>query len=187
VLTGEPCRLENYSLELDKHFQVVAFRPQPGQFVCIVEDITPRKRAEAATQKISGRFQNLFESMVQGVVYHDASGRVIAANHAAERILGKTLDQMRGEAPADPRWRAVHEDGRPFPADTHPAIVAIWSGKEVNDVIMGVFNPVLDAFRWIKVGAIPRLRPGESVPYEAFATFERYYRAEADTGRTQGT
>ncbi|MBM4164470.1 MAG: PAS domain S-box protein [Lentisphaerae bacterium] len=48
ALTGESIFFENYSADLGKHFEVTAFRPATGQFVCIFQDITDRKRAEDA-------------------------------------------------------------------------------------------------------------------------------------------
>ena len=46
ALEGEPERFDNYSHELEKHYTVTAFQPSPGQFACIFDDITDRKRAE---------------------------------------------------------------------------------------------------------------------------------------------
>ena len=40
ALTGEPTFFENFSKELNKSFQITAFRPVPGQFACIFADIT---------------------------------------------------------------------------------------------------------------------------------------------------
>jgi PAS domain S-box-containing protein len=50
ALTGEAASFENYARELDKHFEVAAFRPKPGQFACVFTDATKRKRAEQALQ-----------------------------------------------------------------------------------------------------------------------------------------
>ncbi|TAL17491.1 PAS domain S-box protein [bacterium] len=46
ALTGEPAQFENYSGELDKYFEVFAYRPKEGQFACVFRDVTERKRAE---------------------------------------------------------------------------------------------------------------------------------------------
>ncbi|MFZ1829810.1 MAG: PAS domain S-box protein [Candidatus Competibacteraceae bacterium] len=48
VLTGESALFENYSQDLGRYFKVNAFRPEPGQFACIVADITEQKQAEQA-------------------------------------------------------------------------------------------------------------------------------------------
>jgi len=116
----------------------------------------------------------LFETMAQGVVYQDKDGKIISANPAAERILGLTLDQMQGRKSIDPRWRAIHEDGSDFPGDTHPAMIALKTGKEINNVKMGVFNPALEEFRWINISARLRFRSGEDAPIQVYTTFDDF-------------
>ena len=59
-------------------------------------DITEMKRAREALQESEAKCRVLFETMSQGVIFHDREGRVIDANPAAERMLGWTLDQMKG-------------------------------------------------------------------------------------------
>ncbi len=51
ALTGEPARFEDYSEALDKHFEVTAFRPAPGEFACIFQDVTESKRASQALHR----------------------------------------------------------------------------------------------------------------------------------------
>lgn len=42
ALTGEPCHIEDFSLSLDKHFDVWAYSPKNGQFAVIFIDITSK-------------------------------------------------------------------------------------------------------------------------------------------------
>jgi len=46
VLTGEPVHFDHYSPQLQRHYDVFAYRPAPNQFATIVNDITERKRIE---------------------------------------------------------------------------------------------------------------------------------------------
>ncbi|MDQ7817279.1 MAG: PAS domain S-box protein [Melioribacteraceae bacterium] len=46
VKTGKPLTYENYAHELNKYFEVVAYRNRPDQFAVILSDITERKIAE---------------------------------------------------------------------------------------------------------------------------------------------
>ncbi len=117
------------------------------------------------------RFRNLFLTMAQGVVYQAADGRITAANPAAERILGLSLEEMRGLTSVNPRWRTIHEDGSDLPGTEHPAMVALRTGKPVYNTIMGVFHPGENRHRWIIVNAIPQFRPNESAPFEVYASF----------------
>ena len=136
------------------------------------KDITESKFAEEALHKSEEKYRTLFNTMTQGVVYQDASGKIISANPAAERILGVSTDQMMGLTSMDPRWKAIKEDGSDFPGDMHPIPVALRTGKEVNDVIHGIFHPGKNDYAWIKINAVPLFRNGKNKPYQAYATIE---------------
>ncbi len=132
---------------------------------CNIRDITERKKAEE-------EYRNLFETMAQGVVYQDSEGNIISANPAAERMLGLTVDQMKGRTSRHPEWKAIREDGSPFPGEEHPAMVALRTGEEVRDVVMGVYHPEKEDHVWININALPRFREGEEEPYQVYTTFE---------------
>ncbi|MBN2003278.1 MAG: PAS domain S-box protein [Anaerolineae bacterium] len=131
-----------------------------------------RKRDAEALREREAQYHTLFETMAQGVVYQDAAGYITAANPAAERILGLSLDQMQGRTSFDPRWRALHLDGTDFPGETHPATIALQTGKAIRNVVMGIFNPLTEAHSWINVNAIPQFRPGEASPHQVYTTLE---------------
>lgn len=133
-----------------------------------------RKRLTDDIKRSEEKYRNLYETMVQGVVYQNADGEIISANNAAQKILGLTIDQMQGRSSFDPRWKSIHEDGSDFHGDEHPAIIALNTGKEVKNVIMGVFNPSKEDYTWIIINAVPQFKPGESKPNEVFTTFEDF-------------
>ena len=137
----------------------------------LVESVEQRQLAERALAGGNDRFRVLFETMSLGVVYQDALGSIIAANPAAEQILGLSLDQMQGRKSVDPRWRAIHEDGSDFPGKLHPASLALLTGKPVHEVVMGVFQLQKEAYSWILIDAIPEFRAGETRPYQVYTTF----------------
>ena len=113
----------------------------------------------------------LFETMEQGVIYQDSSGAIVDANPTSEKLLGLSIDQMCGRTSIDPRWKAVHEDGSDFPGETHPAMVALKTGESVKNIIMGVFHPQDEDYRWILIHAIPQFRANEQKPYRVYTTF----------------
>ena len=143
-----------------------------GTNIGIGQDITERKKMERNLRNSELKHRTLFETMTQGVVYQDITGKIISANPAAEKILGLTLDQMIERTSKDPGWKSIHEDGTNFPGETHPSMVALKTGKKVKNVIMGVFNPDKNSYRWININAIPQFRNGETKPYQVFTTFE---------------
>lgn len=137
-----------------------------------LEVIKKQKLAEEKLSASEEKYRTLFTTMSQGVVYQDASGAIISANPAAERILGLSIDQMMGRTSMDLRWKAIKEDGSDMPGDTHPTPVALRTGKAVRNMVQGIYHPEKDSYVWILVNAIPLFRPGEKKPYQAYATIE---------------
>ncbi len=135
----------------------------------IILDVTGRKKIEAELSASESRYRTLFETVPQGVVYHDAAGQITSANAAAQRILGLKLEQLQGLQSMDPRWKSIREDGSDFPGAEHPATVAARTLAPVSDVVMGVAVPDR-GFAWLKVNAIPLMEAGELK--EVYATFE---------------
>ena len=146
-----------------------------GKPVCMQAsflDITDRRKAEEQIRESEEKYRILFETMIQGIVYQDADGKIISANPAAESILGLTLDQMQGRTSIDPRWKAIHEDGSDFLGETHPSMAALKTGSKVLNTVMGVLNPKDDSYRWININAVPLFKPGENKPNKVYTTFE---------------
>jgi PAS domain S-box-containing protein len=135
------------------------------QALALAEDMMAKRTASEE------RFHQLFLHMGQGVVIHQSDGSIMDANPAAERILGLSLSQMRGLSSIDPNWRTIHEDGSHFPETEHPARVALRDGQPVTDVVMGVWNPETEAWRWIRMDAYPRDEGGGSQAWRAFSVF----------------
>ncbi len=117
------------------------------------------------------RFRHLFENMAQGVVYQDINGRVTSVNSAAEKILGITAEQFLNRDSSDPQWRSIYPDATSFTGDKHPAIQALETGLPVKDVIMGVYSPEYDTYKWLLISSIPQFRENETKPYQVFSTF----------------
>jgi len=55
ALTGESIRFENYSQELSKYFEVLAYSPKKGQFATVFTDITERKQEEEEREKLKAQ------------------------------------------------------------------------------------------------------------------------------------
>jgi PAS domain S-box-containing protein len=110
-------------------------------------------REVEALAQAEGRFGDLVDKMGEGLVVHASDGAIVWSNPAASRLLGLTNAQLMGRSSFDPRWQSVRADGSPFPGEEHPAIVALRTGGEVRDVVMGVGVP--EDRRWIRINAQP--------------------------------
>jgi PAS domain S-box-containing protein len=138
----------------------------------ITRDITHLKTAERKLKKSEKQYRTLFETMVQGVVYHDKNGCITAMNPASEQILGYTLKEIQGRTSEDPIWEAIHPDGTVFNGEDHPSMIALKTGLEVSDVVMGIKYPNKEGYTWLNIHAVPQFHNGEKEPYQVCTTFE---------------
>ena len=135
------------------------------------QDITERMQAEEELKESEEKYRTLYETMAEGVIYQDKSGEVITMNPSAERILGYRLDQIQNPEVIDANLKAIREDGSGYPAEEHPTMISLKTGKPVYNEIMGVYNPHEQGYRWILINAVPQFKPGEDEPYQSFVTF----------------
>ncbi len=94
----------------------------------------------------------VLDAMAEGVVLHDAEGRIVWFNPGAARILGP--ERLAGLASDAPHWGAVREDGSPVADEDHPAMVALRTGRPQRDVIMAVHREGGGQV-WMSVNAEP--------------------------------
>lgn len=125
-------------------------------------DITEREQPMVADEMIS--------VLQEGVVLQYANGTIGACNASAERILQLNAEQMMGWTLIDADWRMIHEDGSPFPAETHPAICTLRTGQAYADVVMGIVKPD-DSVVWIRLNAYPLWRDDVTTPYAVVISF----------------
>ena len=135
-------------------------------------DITGYKQMEESLRESEEKHRRLFETMSQGVLYQAPDGIIFSANPAAERILGLSLDQLKGKTSMDPRWKMITEEGEKVPGDEHPAMLALKTGEIVGPVTRGVFIPERNAYVWLSVTATPLYLPGENKPYQVYAVMD---------------
>lgn len=171
ALTGKAERMEYESADLKRTYFISAYSPEKGQVAAIFTDISEQITIAKELQKSVAQFRSLFETMAQGVVYHNAEGEVVAANPAAQHILGVPLEKMINESPIVEKYSLVKVNGDPLPGDQHPALVALRTGKSVENYIFGFYNPKRKDVVWLDASAIPQFRPGEDQPYQLFSTF----------------
>jgi diguanylate cyclase (GGDEF)-like protein/PAS domain S-box-containing protein len=85
VKTGEPICYENYLQEIDKHYEVIAYRPKKLQLAVIC--ITQRKQAEEALKASEYNFRNIFEGSLDGIFLNQGD-KIIDCNQAMVELLG---------------------------------------------------------------------------------------------------
>ncbi len=133
-------------------------------------DITELKLAQTALRESEERYRTVINTMSEGVVLQSADGVIQTTNAAAQRILGLSQDEITGHKSRDPRWRAIHEDGSPFPGETHPIEMTLRTSEPQSNVVMGVYRPAT-GLAWILINSSPVIYAGDDHPRAAVSTF----------------
>lgn len=119
-----------------------------------IKDTTYRVLARKKLQDSESKSRSIVSSLSEGVVLHDATGKIVLHNRAACSILKVTESQLLGATPMDPQWQCFREDGSPFPGEEHPASISLMKGIPCHNVIMGVKTPDT-SLSWILINSIP--------------------------------
>lgn len=114
------------------------------------------------------RLKAVVASLAEGVVLRDADGKIVDCNLSAERILGKTLAQMKGQNSIASDWQMLREDGSELPDEERPTVAAMRTGKPQSDTVICYRKPDGSAL-WALVNVQP-LFDGPSGTPSGFVT-----------------
>ena len=101
VLTGEPAEFVDYSADLNKYFDVRAFRIRPGQFAVMTLDITERMLAQAALAREKSLLRRMMDSIPDLIFFKDARGLYLGCNKAFEVFAGRSEQAQVGKTDFD--------------------------------------------------------------------------------------
>ena len=136
----------------------------------IVRDISEREAASLAVKKERDFILHMMNTVAEGIVVHDETGKIILCNAASGSILGLTQDQLMGKTSVDPAWHTIRADGSPFDGNEHPAVITLQTGKPCHQVSMGVYKPD-GSLTWITINSRPLFLEGGIKPHSVVVSF----------------
>ena len=116
--------------------------------------------------------RTLFDHLDLGILYLNDAGSIVAANSAAQQLLGGTPEQLLGLVFDDLHWQAVRERELPFPAHERPAAHVMETGNHISRAVMSFLSPRLDVRIYVVLTVIPEIRTGDDKPYRALVILE---------------
>ena len=128
------------------------------------------RREQARLGASEQRYRSVVAALREGIVLHDAEGRVTSFNAAALEILGLTAEEVVGRTPLELPCRVLHEDGRPFTGEGHPVAATLRTGQPTRSVVMRVVRPD-GSSRRVVAGAEPLREHGDAAPWAVLASF----------------
>ncbi len=187
ALEGEPVRFENYSQELGKYFEVLAYSPSKNLFATVFTDTTDRKLTEKKLKNYEDETTAMLNNLLIGFVMHAADTSIIFCNKKALDILGLTEEQILGKEATDPRWSFVYEDLSTMQVEDYPVSKVLSTKKPFHDYVVGIRRPDREYITWVIVNAVPVMTEDNEVGKVAvnFVDFTARKQTEARSQRSE--
>ncbi len=123
--------------------------------VSVARDISQRLLDEQALRASETRYRSMVAALAEGVLMRDIEGRIIDCNAAAERILGQSLEELRGRNYAGPGWVVRREDGSLLQDEERPSWLAMHTGQPQSNVVLSHTKPD-GSVLWLSLNAQPQ-------------------------------
>jgi PAS domain S-box-containing protein len=118
-----------------------------------------RTRADEALRSSSERLRSIVQSMAEGLIVRDVRGLITTCNAAAEQIIGKPLERLRGQAPDAILVHAVDAEGRPVSGGEILGDATLSTGEPESGLVARLRRPD-GAEVWVSVSSGPVLDAG---------------------------
>jgi len=100
---------------------------------CNIRDITERKKAEKALDRIKNQYELILHSAGEGITGQDLEGKLTFVNPSAENMLGFKAEELIGKS-SHVMLHHSRTDGAPYPEEECPIVRACREGKTYSDI-----------------------------------------------------
>ncbi|PKQ63128.1 hypothetical protein BZG02_10220 [Labilibaculum filiforme] len=114
----------------------------------------------------------LFNTTNQGIIIRNKIGKIVYVNPSASRILGVDKEFLLHTESFEPQLKNILPDGTLMTKEFHPAHIALTTGKEVTNAIIGIYNPEKQAVVWVSITSTPLLNKNTGGIEQVFTIFE---------------
>ncbi|WP_420386134.1 PAS domain S-box protein [Roseivirga sp.] len=129
-----------------------------GKFIgvlALIQDVTEDQKARELVEASETKFKTIFENATVGIVYQDDEGKILDVNLMAAQILGVDHPELEQKTVDDDDWKFIDLDGNPLGPEDMPSNKVLKTKRPVHEDIVGIYNPTLKAYRWLKIDSLP--------------------------------
>lgn len=144
ALTGRSIQFESYAGDIGRHYQILAYSPQPGRFATVFDDVSDRKNVETSIRRLNRTYAVL--SSINQLIVRERNKKIVfseVCRIAVEDgnfllawigIVDPTTDRVELVAHAgisDAYVGALNGDASTQPFESGPAATAVREGRVV--------------------------------------------------------
>lgn len=122
--------------------------------VYIFRDITENKKLFSQLEESKTKLSSLIHHMPVGIVFHDTNFKVLLANDSAQNILGFTNPNNGEDIYFNKMCQLFDENDVPYNEHTHPAVVAVKSGKPIKGKLVQVAKKGNEETTWLSLNIV---------------------------------
>lgn len=96
ALTGNPEQFSDYTVSLDRYYDVFAYCPRLGQFAVLFMDAASRLNAANALQESEQKYRMVFDTAPNLIALLDPKGYILECNRRVKGFLGYEPQEIMG-------------------------------------------------------------------------------------------
>lgn len=137
--------------------------------VYIFRDITENKLLINELEESKSKLSSLIHHMPVGIVFHDTNFKVLLANDTAGRVLGFNITDSQ-DLYLNKMCRLYDENKTLLTMETHPAAIAVKTGKSVKGKVVMVINEQTQKTTWLSLNIVS-MNSGDNSSDSVICTF----------------
>ena len=141
---------------------------ESGYGYAVYTDVTDQKQLEHDLRQERDLIEGIIETTPVGIAVVTPDGELSFVNDRAERIYGRSRDEIEQMSHNDPRWDLVNERGDPIEAGDAPFNRVVSQKNPVRDQIVGICRPSGERV-WLSVSGAPQYGDDSELERAVFA------------------
>ncbi|GEM_PF-1983929 len=135
-----------------------------------LNNLERERRFHESLKESEDRYRSVVSSLSEGIILQKRTGEILTLNESAERILDVRAEEMVGKLSTDHNWNMIREDGSDFPAELHPSMITLRTGKPCENVVMG-HKDSEGKITWVNVNTKPIFKENGMLPDAVVVSF----------------